>query len=428
MIKINAKNKGSVVLGSVALLIATGTAQSAGFQLKEQSAEGQGNSFAGQTAKAVDASTIFYNPAGMILIEGNHLQTNLSHIAPGAKYSHKSSTAISPLFSKNSGIDGGVSALVPAAYALWDYNQQIKLGISVNAPFGLSTKFDEDWIGAQYNVFSEIKTINIAPSAAYRVNEKLSVGGNLQFQKIEGKLTNKNVVGVGADALTTLKADDTGFGYALGFLYQYSDKGRIGFNYRSQIKHTLKGDVSTPTVPAAVNLNFNAKAAVTMPAVASLGIYHQVSEQWTLLGDVAWTDWSVFKELQVVNTDTNTDVANPTQYNWDDTLFVALGANYQYSDNLQLKFGVAYDQGAANDEDRTAGIPDASRYWASLGASYKLNKNTQLNIGYSHIQTQTAKISEDSKLNSPVSGLGSEYEGSFKPKVSIVSLGLDYQF
>jgi len=348
------------------------------------------------------------------MIEGNHVQTNLSFIAPSAKYSH-GTTAINPLFPRSTGVDGGVSAIVPAAYALWDYNQRIKLGISVNAPFGLSTKFDEDWVGAEYNIFSEIKTINVAPSVAYRVNNKLSVGGNLQFQKIEGTLTNRTVTGPAPTHLTRLQADDIGFGYALGFLYQYSDNGRVGFNYRSQIKHTLKGDVSIPTLGA----KFNAKADVTMPAVASVGIYHQISDQWTLLGDVAWTDWSVFDKLQVVKTVDNSN-STLTTYNWQDTIFVALGANYQYSDKLQLKGGVAYDQGAANDRDRTAGIPDATRYWASLGASYQLNKQSKIYVGYSHIEAQTANISEDNK--------NSSYSGSFNPKVDIVSIGLDYQF
>ncbi|EPJ43766.1 MAG: hypothetical protein OFPI_41580 [Osedax symbiont Rs2] len=424
MINIKGIKQIGIALTAVALLIATAGAQGAGFQLKEQSSEGQGNSFAGQSAKAVDASTIFFNPAGMTMIDGNHIQANFSYIAPSARYSH-GATAINSLFSTNTGVDGGVSAIVPAAYALWDYNQQIKLGISVNAPFGLSTKYDRDWVGAQYNVLSEIKTINIAPSVAYRVNHKLSLGGNIQFQKIEGTLTNISPVGPGH--LTRLKADDTGFGYGLGFLYQYSDDGRIGFNYRSQIKHTLKGEVATPTFPNPA-LNFNAKADVTMPAVASAGVYHQVSDQWTLLADVAWTDWSVFKELQVVNTDTNTHVSNPTQYNWRDTIFIALGVNYQHDDKLQLKFGVAYDQGTANDQDRTAGIPDATRYWASLGASYQLNKQSTINIGYSHIEARSAKIFENTKLSTPAAGLGSEYEGSFHPKVDIISIGLDYQF
>jgi long-chain fatty acid transport protein len=175
-------------------------------------------------------------------------------------------------------------------------------------------------------------------------------------------------------------------------------------------------------------LNFNATADLTLPAVASLGIYHEVSDQWALLADIAWTDWSQFDELQVVNTDTNTKVANPTQYNWDDTVFAAIGANYQYSDKLQLKFGIAYDQGAANDDDRTAGIPDATRYWTSIGASYQLNKKTRLNLGYSHIEAKQAKVTEGSKASVQGAPIGSRYSGEFNPKVDILSLGVSYRF
>lgn len=405
------------LLGAIALASMACQLHAAGFQLKEQSAEGQGNSFAGQTAKAVDASTIFFNPAGMTLVPGSQVQTNVSYIAPTADYKHKSNNATSP-FTKTTDIDGGVSAFVPAAYALWDYNDQVKLGVSVNVPFGLSTEYDKSWIGAQYNVLSAIETINIAPSIAYKVNDKFSIGGNVQFQKIKGKLTSQNILPGPSVVSTTLKADDTGFGFGFGMLYQYSDKGRIGFNYRSEINHTLEGDVSTPNVAA---LSFDAKADVTMPAVASVGIYHEVSDQWTVLADIAWTDWSEFDELQIVNTDTNTDVANPTQYNWSDTVFAAVGANYQYNDKLQLKFGIAYDEGAANNEDRTAGIPDATRYWASIGASYEINRQSTVNVGYSHIKAHSVGVSEDTKT-------GSSYSGTFKPHVNILSMGYTHKF
>ena len=416
MLKTNKRTKLAVVIAAITMTSSTAVVQAAGFQLKEQSAEGQGNSFAGQTAKAVDASTIFFNPAGMTRIKGNHVQSNLSYIAPSADYSHKSSSAGSP-FTKTTGIDGGVSAFVPAAYALWDYSDQIKLGISINAPFGLSTEYDDNWAGAEYNLLSEIKTINIAPSIAYRVNDKFSIGGNIQFQKVEGKISNRNFSPT--IVTSTLKADDTGFGFAFGMLYEYSDKGRIGFNYRSQIKHTLKGDISTPDAPNIAQLNFDAHADFTTPAVASLGLYHEVSDKWTLLADVAWTDWSVFDKLEVI-ADATGNVTQTTEYFWDDTIFAAIGANYQVNEKLQLKFGIAYDEGAANDEHRTAGIPDADRYWASVGASYKLNQQMTLNAGYSHIEARTSKVTEDKK--------NTNYSGEFDPSVDILSIGFDYKF
>ncbi len=424
MLKTNKRTKLAVVIAAITMASSTAVVQAAGFQLKEQSAEGQGNSFAGQTAKAVDASTIFFNPAGMTRIKGNHVQSNLSIIRPSADYSHKSNSSAGggAILNKTTGIDGGNSAFVPAAYALWDYSDDIKLGISINAPFGLSTEYDEDWIGAQYNVFSEIKTINFAPSIAYRVNDQLSIGGNIQFQKIEGKLSNINFV-PGA-VLSTLTADDTGLGYSFGFLYEYSDTGRVGFNYRSKIKHTLKGGLSTPD-SASPALNFDAHADLTLPAVVSVGLYQEVSDKWTLLADVAWTDWSELDELNVIR-DSDGSTRSTTIYNWDDTIFAAIGANYQFNEKLQLKFGIAYDEGAANDEDRTAGIPDATRYWASIGASYKINDKATLNAGYSHIKAKKAKISENHKLGNL--GGGTEFSGEFDSNIDILSIGFDYKF
>jgi len=410
-------NKKTLTIAISAAIVATGasTVHAAGFQLKEQSAEGQGNSFAGQTAKAVDASTIFFNPAGMARLEGNHVQSNLSYIAPKAKYDHKSTSgALGAFLNDSTDIDGGVSAIVPAAYAVWDYSDDIKFGISINAPYGLSTEYGKDWVGAEYNVLSEIKTINLAPSFSYRVNEKLSIGGNVQFQKVEGTLTTTSTT----NTTNTLDADDTGYGYAIGVLYEYSDKGRIGASYRSKIDHTLEGTLTAAAVGGVVD----AQAEFSTPASASIGIYQEISPKWTLLADISWTDWSSFEELKVTSSASGAQLSN-TAYNWSDNVFVSVGANYQYNDKLQLKFGVAYDEGAANDEDRTAGIPDESRIWTSAGASYKLNKQTTFNAGYSYIKASKADVSE-----SPGGTKASGYSGEFDSSVNILSVGVNYQF
>ena len=419
MLTINKATKFLAISGVLSYVAIAPNINAAGFQLKEQSAEGQGNSFAGQTAKAVDASTIFFNPAGMTRLEGNRVQSNLSYIDPSAKYSHTGNNGTgAAFFPKTTGVDGGKQAFVPAAYAVWDYSETVKFGVSMNAPFGLATDYDNDWIGAEYNVFSEVKTINVAPSIAIKLNDELSLGGSIQLQKIEGTLTNQTITGAPPSSLTTLAADDTGLGYTLGVLYEYSEKGRVGFNYRSQISHTLKGKISNPNVGA---LNFDASADVTLPAVASVGIYHDITDQWALLADASWTDWSVFDELKVVSDATGNTVTT-TEYNWQDTLFLALGANYQYDDKLQLKLGVAYDEGASSDEFRTAGIPDATRYWASLGANYKLDKQSVVNVGFSHIRAKTARLDED-KL-----GKQTDFSGELKGTINILSLGYEYSF
>ncbi|MBW8077720.1 MAG: transporter, partial [Gallionella sp.] len=53
-----------------ALLAISGSAVASGFALVEQNASGLGNAFAGGAAIAEDASTVFFNPAGMSRLKG----------------------------------------------------------------------------------------------------------------------------------------------------------------------------------------------------------------------------------------------------------------------------------------------------------------------------------------------------------------------
>lgn len=412
----------ATVAATAVLIAGTQYGHAAGFQLKEQSAEGQGNSFAGSTAKAYDPSTIFYNPAGMSRLEGHSFQINGSIIAPEADFQHESSNRqVGTLFNETED-NGGVTALVPSMYGVYDLNEQVKLGLSLNVPFGLSTKYKEDWVGAQYNLKSEIETITATPSVSYEFAPGMSIGGGVQIQHTSGVLTRKASPQVGGDV--ELSADDFGYGFTLGGLYEYSDKGRIGLNWRSQVKHTLDGHVkiSGSTGGAADNY-YEATADLTTPDVVSLGWYHEVNDKWAVMSDIAWTNWSVFNELRVVDK-TGANADSVTEYKWDDTMFYSFGVNHQYSDQVKLQTGVAYDTGAASDEYRTAGIPDSDRYWLSVGVEYKQTDDITWNAGYSHLWGEDGKVTEDTKAT----GAGSSYSGTFESSVNILTVGLTVSF
>ena len=74
--------------------------------------------------------------------------------------------------------------------------------------------------------------------------------------------------------------------------------------------------------------------------------------------------------------------------------FVALGANYQLTDNLLLRGGVAYDQTPVQDEFRTARLPDEDRFWVALGGTYALTEMISIDVGFTHIFIQDAEIDE----------------------------------
>ncbi len=62
--------KGIAVTGA---LLFAGAVQAAGFAIIEQSVKGLGNAYAGGSAIAEDASTIFFNPAGLTRLQGQQL-------------------------------------------------------------------------------------------------------------------------------------------------------------------------------------------------------------------------------------------------------------------------------------------------------------------------------------------------------------------
>jgi len=406
---------------AAALMAGAQQVQAAGFQLKEQSAEGQGNSFAGSTAKAYDASTIFFNPAGMSRLEGNQFQANASLIMPSAEYKHGSSSRAGGTLFNDTNDNGGVTALVPSLYGVYEINDKMKVGVSINTPFGLSTEYKDDWVGAQYNLLSKIETITTTPSVSYQINPQLSFGVGLQIQYLGGELTRKASPVVGGDV--ELKADDMGVGATFGVLYQYSEGGRIGVNYRSQVNHTLDGHVKiSNSTGGAANTYYRAEANLTTPDIISFGWYHELDDKWAVMSDIAWTNWSVFKELRVQDK-VGTRADSVTTYEWDDTMFYSLGVNYKYDDQWKFQTGVAYDEGAANDAHRTAGIPDSDRYWLSVGTEYKMNESVTWNIGYSHLWGDDATVTEDSRA-----ATGSGFAGTFENHVDIVTAGVNISF
>lgn len=408
----------------------------AGFQLKEQSGSLQGLSFAGASAKADDASVMFYNPAGITRLKGTQGHANLSLIKPSAKFNNDASgftaaavpAATAHTVNDGEGGDAGSLAAVPSLYAVSSMDNGVRYGLAINTPYGLKTEYNDDWVGRYHAIKSELMTINVAPTVAWKVNEEWSLGAALNIQYAEAELTNAtrlNNVAL-ADALTTLKGNDLGFGFRVGTMYEPTDSTRIGLAYQSGIHHKLEGDVKTilgSTLIGAASTD-NAEAKLRTPDVASLGVYHKLNDRLAVMGELAWTNWSVFENLTVVNSDTGSVLSN-VEEKWDDSYFMALGMEYNPCNcpNKRFQFGVAYDQTPVDDEYRTFRIPDEDRFWVSFGYGQEWGEDKSFTVGYSHIFVDDASVVENA--SSTAKGVVS---GSFDASVDILSANFKMKF
>lgn len=446
-----------LLTGVLGLLALASPAYSAGFALIEQSVSGLGNAFAGGAAVAEDATTIFFNPAGMTRLKGQQAVAGLHLIMPQSDFK-KESANLSPLLggaalTGGDGGQGGETGLAPNLYYAVNLDNGWAFGLGINAPFGLATEWDDGWVGRYHALRSEVMTVNINPSAAYRVNEHLSLGAGVSAQYVKAELSNAIDFGSitapaggvpqGDDGKAELEADDWGYGFNLGMLYEFTENSRAGLAYRSRIKYTAEGDADfsvsatatarlnamragNPAVPPFVDADV--QADITLPDSASLSIYHGFNSKWAVMADVTWTNWSTFDELRVEFENAQPD--NVTTESWKDSWRYSLGATFNPSERLTLRAGIAYDEEPIPDaEHRTPRIPGEDRLWTSLGLGYRIGERAKVDVGYAHLFVDDSKINKQAGTDPTGEDfIRGSLKGEFENSVDIISAQLVYNF
>ena len=136
-------------------------------------------------------------------------------------------------------------------------------------------------------------------------------------------------------------------------------------------------------------------AGLTLPDMAFFSVAHQLDSKWQLLGDVSWTGWSSIPKIDVYNV-TNNRLGQTLVTDFKDSWRFAAGANYQYSSELKLKTGIAYDKTPVKGANtRLVSLPDNDRTWLSVGAQWKYNTNSFVDVGLARVFIKNADINND---------------------------------
>jgi long-chain fatty acid transport protein len=419
-----------------ALAALAGGASSSGFQLMEQNASGLGNAYAGQAAAAEDASTVFWNPAGLTRLPGKQVVGALNLVKPSSEF-NDSGASRSPLGQPlgpggGSGGDAGDLAAIPNLYASWQLSPQLWLGLGVTVPFGLKTEYDPGWIGRFQGQLAEIKTVDINPSIAYKINDTVSIGVGVSYQTAEATV-NRSVLLTGpVEGFTSTKIDDDAFGYNLGVMFNLSPSTRIGLSYRSSMDYKLAGTLGFTGVPVVGTASNNVQMDAELPDTWSVAFAHQLNPQWEILGDVTFTQWSKIKSLPLVTTSASPVIpasgvtADTFNFQFKDTYRVGVGANYKWHSDFMWKFGVAYDKSPVEDEFRTVTLPDNDRTWLAFGGKYRMSKQATLDFGYAHLFIKDAPINQLRGVGVPP--FQGNVVGTYEADVNILSAQISYSF
>ncbi len=412
----------------------SGVAAASGFQLTEQSGAGLGNAYAGAAATAEDASTIFFNPAGMTyLAEGHSFTAAGTVINRSTKFSNNGTSnmpVINPLNNNptgsfyaigDAGGNGGGTHLIPAFYYAYSVSPSLRLGIGVSPTFADETKYSDSFVGRFSGQQTSIVHTNFNPSVAYKVNDQLSLGFGVNYVKSE--IEFKQATPYVNSPMGDLKGSDSGWGYNLGLMYQFSQATRVGLSYRSKVKFNVEGN---QTVEGLINRDI--KATLETPDTASVAIQHQVNDQWTLLADYTWTGWSSLQALSPQVASTGAAATAPVRYNFKDTYRVGLGANYKLNNAWKLRFGTAYDKNPIPDDaSRTMTVPDADRYWLAFGARWNMSAQASLDFGYAHLFVKDSSTARK-VMNTSETATLQTVRGTFTNRADLLSVQLNYNF
>jgi long-chain fatty acid transport protein len=451
---------------AIAVALGVSSAHASSFALLEQSASRLGSAFAGTAATAEDASTLYFNPAGLTELKAFEFTVVATGIGIGSSFDNHASQAafLQPLGPE--GGDAGSWNFVPAAYVSMPIGDAFAIGLGINAPFGLRLVYDTDWMGRFQAERSEIQTYNFNPAFAWRVSDQFSLGIGANYQRLQAKLTNEvnysavvaQGIGQGVIAGTippaaapgliaanaglqggaSIRGDDGAWGFNVGLLFDPTPTTRLGLTYRSAIDYTVKGTAhfSPPTttqpvgaaIIAAVSApggplsNSGASVDLKVPDSATLSLAQKLTGQWTLLADIAWTGWSSVQELRVVRNDGT--LLSLTPERWTDSWRYSIGTSFAINQAFKLRGGLAYDTTPVPDATRTARVPDPDRKWVAIGAQWLAFDAMTLDVGYAHLFSDSAPIHND-EGNARAYGL---LDGQQDTSINIISAQLTYRF
>jgi long-chain fatty acid transport protein len=299
------------------------------------------------------------------------------------------------------------------------------------------TEYEDGWIGRFHSQEFNIESVNINPSVAYKVNERLSIGAGISWMQLDARYRRAAAPVVLPAALggrylgdvnAKLNMKGDAWGWNLGLLYQLTPSTRIGLSYRSRIKIDADGTTRfsrDPRIPAAIPVPVpgpvHASTSVELPDTAVLSVVHDLNPQWQILADVSWTGWSSIKSLDIDNG--NPALNDKLDLRFRDTWRVALGAHYKVNPHWTLKGGLAWDQSPVHEARyRPTSLPDSDRYWVSIGAQYHFNERTSVDIGYAHLFVKSTSIDNDSAVSKGT------VRGDYRSNANVLGVQVSHRF
>ena len=404
---------------AASIAVASSHAMANGLAVNEQSASGMGTSFAGRSSSAIDASTVFGNPAGMSRLNRAEVSVGAAAIWPETDIETSSPNG----FNYTNKGDIAPDAVVPFAYYVRPLNDKWHFGLGLYVPFGVISDYEKSFQGRDHGLYSKVQVTTLQPTVSYRINDRVAVGFGPTINKIDGKLTSNPTANLGLpDSYVRIKGDDIGYGYTLGILVDVTERLSWGVSYRSKVDYELEGTISFSGFPDGFGYEgqHDGTVDITMPESFDTSITYQANDKWTIYAGSVWTRWSRLKELEVLHKGPHPDPLEPL--NCKNSWSHAIGVAYQVTPSVVLRSGFALDASPTSNEHRTVRIPVSNRKIYSLGLGWDIDQDWTLDVAYAYVDESKGQVNQEAKFPS------AEYTAKYDNSAHGLGLQLTHRF
>lgn len=427
------------LLSLTIMALATSTAFAGGYRV---SLQGQKQLAMGHTGVAVvnSAEVLFFNPAGASFLKDRfNFSAGGNGLFARTKFQDEQ-------FNQHASTDNfGTPFEIYASYRATDW---LTVGLAVYTPYGSAVKWDRDWQGSNLVNNIDLEAVYIQPTVSIKVNDKFSIGGgpiyvngNVEFNRNIDKSTTDEA---GNRTDLTIKATGvTAWGYTAGFMFNPTDKIRLGVNYRSDITMKARNGNATfhdvpaylannpayPTDPTAIQLgNTKFNANLPLPAEITAGLSVQITSKWLVAFDYNRAFWHVYDALVVDFKQTSTSNV-PQSYNarnYKDASTYRIGTQFKPNDKFAFRAGWYFDQSPVQKGYFAPETPRNDSMGFTGGLTYQLTPKFGIDASFLYLHFDQIKASYDHYATANNSNIS--FAGTYKNVVFSPGVGVTYSF
>lgn len=393
------------------------------------SLQGQKQLAMGHTGVAVvnSAEVMFFNPAGMAFLE-DRFNVSIGANALFARTKFQNETYNIQASTDNVGTPFN-------AYVSYRVTDWLTAGVAVYTPYGSAVEWDQDWEGSHLVNNIDLKAIYIQPMISLKVNDKFSIGGgpiyvtgSVEFNRnLTQGLTDQTEANNRSDV--TIDAQGvTAWGWSAGFMFNPTDKLRMGMNYRSEITMEARdGDATFNDIPAFAqgtysNTTFNAD--LPLPAEFTVGLSYEFTDKFLVTFDYNRAMWHVYDALVV---DFANGITSVNPRNYKDASTYRVGAQYKATDKFAFRAGWYFDESPVQDGYFAPETPRNDSMGFTGGLTYQVTSKLGIDVSFLYLHFDEIDASYD-YYTEDGGASNASFGGTYKNVVFSPGVGLTYSF